>query len=337
MEPRIIRQTASPGFTVRRPNSKYSESQTAYDNPAVQKESFDYSAKDDSKLRALLSDRLLPTCGTREELISRLEHSSIDYTSLLSLQITEMLKSRHVTMAAQGNKEYKIERLRINDKVSHNTGDSHSSTLYGRHSAFVMNLHDLKKEAEALTEGRYEDQTPPKLSALLKKRGLPASGTKSVMAKRLYNHERQAIAKRIEDREADLKVLEEKMEVDIGHFIGPNKLDQDSNQESRDVRALQERTAAPEPKMLVCDYDWKDSHWAGRTEREISTICRRRGMPGGGPKAAMLKWLDTGSIDYADMHAYCLETICRDRGIRYTSKAKKVDLVRLLEEADEAE
>jgi len=61
------------------------------------KEIFDYSRKDNSKSRLLLSERSLPTSGTREELVTRLEKSSIDYESLPSWQITDILKARHVT------------------------------------------------------------------------------------------------------------------------------------------------------------------------------------------------------------------------------------------------
>jgi len=42
------------------------------------KENIIYHTKDNSKLRALLIDRDFPTTGTREELIDRLENSSIN-------------------------------------------------------------------------------------------------------------------------------------------------------------------------------------------------------------------------------------------------------------------
>jgi hypothetical protein len=60
-------------------------------------------------------------------------------------------------------------------------------------------------------------------------------------------------------------------------------------------------------------------------------------MPGHGPKAAMLKWLDTGSVEYEDLYAGSLEMICFRRGIKHRSGEKKVDLIRRLKEADEQE
>ena len=51
----------------------------------------------------------------------------------------------------------------------------------------------------------------------------------------------------------------------------------------------------------------------------------------------MLKWLDTGDIEYEDMYIGGLTSICRERDVAYKGSAKKMDLVRLLREADEAE
>ncbi|KAG4442560.1 hypothetical protein IFR05_001972 [Cadophora sp. M221] len=84
-------------LVVRRPNSKYFaqsepvEEDTTGDekNPTLRQEVFNYSTKDDSKLRAFLVDRDMPTEGTREELIARLENSSIDYESLLATELSD--------------------------------------------------------------------------------------------------------------------------------------------------------------------------------------------------------------------------------------------------------
>ena len=60
-------------------------------------------------------------------------------------------------------------------------------------------------------------------------------------------------------------------------------------------------------------------------------------MPGSGPKAAMIKWLETGNIEYDELYAFSLESLCRDRDIKFKSREKKAELVRLLKEADERE
>lgn len=92
-------------------------------------------------------------------------------------------------------------------------------------------------------------------------------------------------------------------------------------------------------KTPICDYDWSGSHWAERTEREISEICHRREMPGHGsaPKAAQLKWLDTGVVEYSDFYISGLEVMCRERGIKYKYDAKKEYYISLLEEDDARE
>jgi hypothetical protein len=60
-------------------------------------------------------------------------------------------------------------------------------------------------------------------------------------------------------------------------------------------------------------------------------------MPGSGPKAAMIKWLETGNIEYDELYAFSLESLCTDKGIKFKSGEKKAELVRLLKEADERE
>lgn len=60
-------------------------------------------------------------------------------------------------------------------------------------------------------------------------------------------------------------------------------------------------------------------------------------MPGHGPKAAMVKFLDTDSVEYEDLYASSLGSMCYKRGIAYKSTAKKDDLVRILKEADDEE
>jgi hypothetical protein len=75
--------------------------------PKERKEIFQYGKKDNSRLRTFLLDRGMSTSGTRDELIERLENSSIDYESLPSEQLTEMLKRRDVKNSATGRKAVK--------------------------------------------------------------------------------------------------------------------------------------------------------------------------------------------------------------------------------------
>ena len=209
-----------------------------------QKEKIDYKNKDNSKLRRFLSERCLSTHGTREQLITRLENSSIRYEDLTSTGITEMLRDRRVRRAGDGNKEYEIERLRINDKIKCDTG--------------------ILEAANATKVGDQEERR-------------------------------------------------------LGH-------------DSKFQRQAEKLLPTP-----VCRYNWEDSPWAEKTERQLTKICKTRGMPGGGPKAAKIKWLDTGNVDYEDMYTTELAIMCMERGLKYKSKDKKVDLVRLLREADQVQ
>ncbi|PVH71456.1 hypothetical protein DL98DRAFT_521047 [Cadophora sp. DSE1049] len=331
-------------FLTRKPKSRYStqlvvEEEHDSDEPGTtaRKETFDYSKKDGSKLRAFLVDRHLPTAGTREELIARLESSSIDYESLFSTELTEILNRRHVTGAATGTKDIKIQRIRLNDKIDYNTGDSHATILYVQRDIWEEAIPEMEQKLEALAENPYTTLTPAQLAKKLEKQNLASTGSKEAMAKRLWNHEKKDLAKTIKLRKEKLEENNAEMESYIGHPV-PRGMDTRAREEkAEDARISNEMWVSRRNAVPVCDYDWKDSHWAGRTERELNEICSRRGMPGYGPKAAMLKWLDTGNIDYQDMYMGGLTRICHERGIGYKESDKKADLVRRLSEADEAE
>lgn len=60
-------------------------------------------------------------------------------------------------------------------------------------------------------------------------------------------------------------------------------------------------------------------------------------MPGGATKAAILKCLDTGELDYDGLYLNSLVTMCKERGLRSRSGDTKKKLVKLLQEDDEKE
>jgi len=144
------------------------------------------------------------------------------------------------------------------------------------------------------------------------------------------------IEKELKKHKRDFALIKQQLETRIGHPI--NVLA--SVHEEDKILALdcQLKSAAKEarPNKPMCDFDWKKSHWADRTEVQLQEICRRREMPGNGPRAAKIKWLETGHLEYDDLYASSLEVICLNRGIKY-SGATKVELIRRLVEADEAE
>ncbi|KAL5325541.1 hypothetical protein ACEPPN_006668 [Leptodophora sp. 'Broadleaf-Isolate-01'] len=329
---------------IRRPNSKYfAQSEPVEEDtpdedrsPALRQEVFDYDTKDDSKLRAFLVDRDMPTEGTREELITRLKNSSIDYESLLATELSEILSRRHVTGAASGTRDIKIQRIRLNDKIDHDTGDSHATILYVRREIWGQSIAEMETKLQSLSENPYTEMTPAQLAKRLQKQNLSTTGSKEAMARRLFNHEKKDLTKTLKVRKEQMQENEAEMESYIGHPVERIGDSRERKESDEDARIQQEMWASRQKAVPVCDYNWKDSHWADRTERQLSEICSRRGMPGYGPKAAMLKWLDTGKIDYQDMYMGGLTRICHERGIVYKESDKKIELVRRLTEADEA-
>ncbi|KAF8866309.1 hypothetical protein BDZ45DRAFT_337626 [Acephala macrosclerotiorum] len=336
--------TTTTKATKRKPTSQDAENLAPKSKKTRGKRSADkiptaeYATKDNSKLQALLRDRGLPTDGTREELIKRLDNSPpVDYDSLLVAELTEMCKQRNLKGAAQYSKEIKIDRLKLNDSFDRDTANSSDMNLLIQVAVMEETLLELIAKDATATDN-YEKKTTKQLAALLEKRKLSASGPKETLVSRLRKSDQKQRTKGIEDRRKKLDKLKPKLESQIGHSVEYSKiLEGYDRQEKLDDEITSRQEYRAGPPNHICDYDWKDSHWASRTERELSEICSRREMPGHGPKAAMLKWLDTGVVEYEDLYASSLESICYKRGIKYKSNAKKVDLIKILREADEAE
>jgi hypothetical protein len=176
-----------------------------------------------------------------------------------------------------------------------------------------------------------------KLSSLLKDRKLLSSGTKEEMIDRLRKYDRKKLTEDISKAKKELLLWKERLEAQIGHPVEDTDLMEKENQITALDHKLQAEGQLSRPGIPICGYNWRESHWASRTERELNDICSRRGMSGHGPKAALIKWLDTGSVEYEDLYAGSLEMMCMRRGIKHRSGAKKVDLIRLLQEADKQE
>jgi len=321
-------------------NTVRSEHTTGHKKALEQRqETFEYSKKDNSKLRRFLSERGLSTSGKREVLITRLENSTIDYESFSSEELSGMLKARHVRCADQGSKKVKIQRLRINDKIDRDTGNTEEGVLYGRLALLEDTI--VPQFEKSLTENDYDSMTMESLRMLLMARKLPVSGDKSMRIARLQASDgpRQKISENARNEQDSRRAA---LERKIGHALPSANavLLHEEQQRSEDTRILQalpqkqdvEPSSSSIPK---CEYNWRDSHWASRTERELKDICRRREMPGYGTKAAMIKWLETGELDYQDLDVSSLEDKCKARGIKGMSKATKKDLIRMLENYDE--
>jgi hypothetical protein len=302
---------------------------------AIKKATTNYSTKDNGKLRTLLFDRGLSTAGTPKEMIARLENSPVDYEKFTSAEISEMLKRRHVKMCEQGSKEMKIQRLKLNDELDRDTGNSDEAVLYGRLSAMEDWVFEPDVQQLENIDKRYSHLSGERLIDLLKERNLSRSGDRSILLERLRDNDRKTLPKRIEKARQEYISLKAKLESRIGHPVHASE-NMEAEGESRrldtEIQMNYRPTRAP---GFICDYNWKYSHWASRTERELIEICTRREMPGHGPKTAMLKWLDTGEVEFEELYTSSVESMCRKRGLRVRSGEKKVELIRILREANE--
>ncbi|RFU35604.1 hypothetical protein B7463_g663, partial [Scytalidium lignicola] len=300
-------------------------------------EQIEYHTKDNSKLRRLLRERDMSDHGDRKELIARLERSTIDYNNLSVEQMNQMLKDRGLRMSQMGTKETKIARLRLNDKEDRDTGCIEDGGLYAQLSVYERVIGDLlEKQRIAMNDMTYSNLQPARILALIRKRYLSETGSTKVLIKRLQNYDRKTIAKDLKKIKNLHDSVKPKLESRLGHPINTAIEVLDHMSTSAEDYALVEEVRQ-RPSKPMCSYNWRDSHWADRTYQQLTEICTRRGMPGHGPKAAMLKWLDTGELDYEDLFITSLESLCKERGLPCKSTSKKDDLVKLLRENDEME
>jgi len=297
---------------------------------------FDYTTKDNSKLRTLLSDRGLSVYGTREEMILRLTEFPADYDKYSVAEITEILRRRGLKMAGQGSKEIKIKRLMLNDELDHDTENVEERNLYVELWVQTNFIHDWGPGQLGDIGKKYSYWNTDRIKKLLKERKLSCKGDKYILMERLRDNDRRTITMKLEKSKGEYDSLKTGLESRIGHLLSLESL-RDGLSEGRGRDTAIQMTHQPIRKGPVCDYNWKDSHWASRSERQLREICTRREMPGDGPKAARLKWLDTGELEYNDLYRDSLVQICRERGLRVKSGDTRGDLANTLTEADETE
>lgn len=109
-------------------------------------------------------------------------------------------------------------------------------------------------------------------------------------------------------------------------------IDREKIYQKKEDELLRNKPIKAEGPFCACD--GSRSHWASRKDRELAEICQRKEMTGHGPKAAMLKWLNTGSVDYEDLYMISLEMLCKERGIKYKSKETGIQLAEKLKTND---
>ncbi|TGO28146.1 hypothetical protein BPAE_0031g00110 [Botrytis paeoniae] len=304
----------------------------------------------------LLRDRHLQISGTREETIHRLETSPYNYESYTSEELSLILKDRHLTNASYGSKEIKSERLKNSDEALYDSAKLEDTQLYVQLNLREKFIKDKEQALKALSDPNvsYEKLDSSALRELATALGLsPHSGEKIVIKQlhandqklKLEGKDRTAMSDAINKLIASLETRKDeynKAKEDLDKSIGHPVLDiaivmgRYNAIMRRDHEIVNSYQPIHKPG-LVCDYDWKDSHWAGKTERELRDMCQRQGMEGWGTKATCIKWLETGSVEYEDLLATSLEMMCRKRGIKFKSGTKRLELAMKLRETDEKE
>ncbi|TGO49310.1 hypothetical protein BCON_0214g00260 [Botryotinia convoluta] len=281
-----------------------------------------YAKKDNSMLRVLLRDRHLQISGTREEMIHRLETSPYNYESYTSEELSLILKDRHLTNASCGSKEIKIERLKNSDDAFYDSAKFEDTQLYVQLNLGEIFIKDKEQALKALSD----------LNVSVGDLG------SSALHKTAMRDAIDKLAASLKTRKDEYSKAKEDLEKSIGHPVLDIAMVMGRYNAimRRDYEIVNSYQPIHKPG-LVCEYYWKDSHWAGRTERELRDMCRRQGMEGWGTKATCIKWLETGSVEYDDLLATSLEMMCRKRGIKFKSGTKRLDLGMKLKQTDEKE
>ncbi|KAF7896176.1 hypothetical protein EAF00_006191 [Botryotinia globosa] len=315
-----------------------------------------YAKKDNSMLRVLLRDRHLQISGTREEMIHRLESSPYNYESYTSEELSLILKDRHLTNATYGSKEIKIERLKNSDEAFYDSAKFEDTQLYVQLNLGEKFIRDKEQALKALSDANvsYEKLDSNALRELAPTLGLSPHSGEKIVIKQLHANDqksrlegkgnaalRDAIDKltaSLESRKDEYNKAKEDLEKSIGHPVLDIAMVMGRYNaiRRRDHEIVNSYQPIHKPGP-VCDYDRKDSHWAGKTERELRDVCQRQGMEGSGTKATCIKWLEAGSVEYEDLSGTSLEMMCRKRGIKFKSGTKRLDLAMKLTETDEKE
>ncbi|KAF2810719.1 uncharacterized protein BDZ99DRAFT_462062 [Mytilinidion resinicola] len=315
------------------------------------KKQTDFASKDNSKLRSMLEARKLSTYGTRDAPVQRLEaHPTVDYEQYTTDELSAMASRRHMRMDTTGPKAVKIARLRMNDELKRDTGNTPEGELYGAISAMEMFVGAFRRDKDRALRGDYSFvrsfcRPASTLKELLHERNLPESGNIATKMERLRKDDARRATpfatrifeKRINDARSEWEKLRVKFEEATGRPL--LCVSEDLNAESKLHQRDPVRNAPKDdpPVKHMVDYDWRSSRWADRNRHQLVDIAKNRGMPhaSGAPKAAMIKWLETGEIEYEEYYTTSLHAMCSERGIDVNQTKKKVEIIRLPKEHDE--
>ncbi|RFU35278.1 hypothetical protein B7463_g1018, partial [Scytalidium lignicola] len=265
-------------------------------------EQIQYRTKDSSKLRRLLRERHLTARGEREQLIARLENSTIDYNMLTDKTLERMIGDRALQNPEYGTKEEKIKRLRINDRLDRDTGSLQDVTLQQKIIDHEMTMHGLfLKEVYILKCKSYAKMKPENLMKALQKRNLPTSGSTHELIKRLRTYEFEEVIgefNKVQELQNGLKLkFEERVghPVDISTIVGAR---QDVLAFAED-RVIRGSTPVRIPEASEVDeFDWGGALCSSLLQDKLLELCMGKGIAGGTNNVGMGRFGDNGKMDY---------------------------------------
>ncbi|ESZ97129.1 hypothetical protein SBOR_2487 [Sclerotinia borealis F-4128] len=334
---------ASTPPIVEESHANSSRNKISASKPSGNENQLDYRTKDDSKLRTLLRDwRVMEPKEVESIWYSGRDDSSLRDLSI-QLRILQLRRTLPYTQKPPPDKYQPRRQFGRNKKL--------------RAARFCgTGKKDEEQVLKVLSDPTIPYETLEYLGShrLAITRGLSTLGVNEAIIKRLRvddqkpeskSKDKQYMSNAIERLTALTKrhtdaydKMKKKLEERVGHPI------KDIAAVIRHFEALCKRdqgivdnyqpTRKPAPP---CDYDWKASHWANRSTRELQDICQRRGTQLSGSKASMIKYLETGVIDYENLYNASLEGMCTQRGIKYKWNETRLDLAGKLRETDDKE
>lgn len=210
-----VRQTRKPSSTPGTPSKQRTDITKNNENTEIE-----YTTKDNNKLRAMLLDRRLSNKGTRDEMISTLQQTSLDYKAFLPDEISSLLKNRRLKTPTGDSNETKIATLLWNDHLDRDTGNESDTRLYAR-----LDLLDgtvtrlLKKQDEARTGNRYYSHMSKRLRSHLKRKGLSTAGDVDELQKRALEFDDREDDKWLEMMIAERDLTRSELELSVGRAV----------------------------------------------------------------------------------------------------------------------
>ncbi|KUJ18714.1 uncharacterized protein LY89DRAFT_774811 [Mollisia scopiformis] len=184
------------------------------------------------------------------------------------------------------------------------------------------------RDTTKMKEGsRFATKDNSKLQALLSDRGLSTKGTRKDWIKRLESSTMDHAS--LSTNKLGQMMQQRKMQAATSYSranrIERLKLNDEYYRDTGKPYDLlleyanqDETLDDPNAREKLCGMQYLYEH-----EEVLETKCVERKMVGSGPKSAMVKFLDTGVVEYGDLYAESLQKMCKERGIHSRTKSPR--------------